>query len=82
MLQLSRMAVAVFAATSVATFAQTADVKPLNDLPNPFRTVRDWGAPPGGVPWAESIEVRSNRVACNAGARPTQSAASSEIAEQ
>ncbi|HLQ76449.1 MAG TPA: peptidyl-alpha-hydroxyglycine alpha-amidating lyase family protein, partial [Terriglobia bacterium] len=32
-------------------------VKPFNDLPNPFRTVRDWAVPPGGVPWAAVTAV-------------------------
>src|SRR6185436_13374126 len=32
------------------------DVKPLNDLPNPYRTVRDWVRPPGGV-WAAVTAV-------------------------
>src|SRR5262245_37079658 len=31
--------------------AQT-EPQPINDLPNPYRTVRDWAKPPGGVPWA------------------------------
>jgi sugar lactone lactonase YvrE len=31
--------------------------KPINDLPNPYRTVRDWGKPPGGVPWAAVTAV-------------------------
>src|SRR5579864_5844965 len=39
-----------------AVFAQTAS-QPINDLPNPYRTVRDWGKPPGGVPWAAVTAV-------------------------
>ena len=31
--------------------------QPINDLPNPYRTVRDWGKPPGGVPWAAVTAV-------------------------
>jgi DNA-binding beta-propeller fold protein YncE len=30
---------------------------PINDLPNPYRTVRDWGKPPGGAPWAAVTAV-------------------------
>jgi sugar lactone lactonase YvrE len=36
---------------ATAVYSQ-ADVKPINDLPNPYRTVRDWGKPPNGAPWA------------------------------
>ena len=32
-------------------YAQT-EPQPINDLPNPYRTVRDWAKPPGGAPWA------------------------------
>ncbi len=37
------------------TFAQT----PINDLPQPYTTSRDWGHPPNGAPWAAvtAIEV-------------------------
>jgi DNA-binding beta-propeller fold protein YncE len=40
------------------SYSQT-DVKPINDLPNPYQTVRDWAKPPGGAPWAAvtAIEV-------------------------
>jgi len=30
---------------------------PINELPNPYRTVRDWGKPPGGAPWAAVTAV-------------------------
>jgi sugar lactone lactonase YvrE len=33
------------------------EVQPLNNLPNPFRTVRDWGHPPNGAPWAAVTAV-------------------------
>jgi DNA-binding beta-propeller fold protein YncE len=39
----------------VACAAETG--KPLNDLPNGYRTVRDWGKPPNGVPWAAVTAV-------------------------
>ncbi len=32
---------------------ETAQVsEPVNDLPNPYTTTRDWGSPPNGAPWA------------------------------
>src|SRR6516225_8073226 len=33
------------------------EVAPINDLPNPYRTVRDWGHPPNGAPWAAVTAV-------------------------
>src|SRR6185503_13311941 len=39
-----------------AAYAQPVS-QPINDLPNPYRTVRDWGKPPGGVPWAAVTAV-------------------------
>jgi sugar lactone lactonase YvrE len=33
------------------------EVQPINNLPNPFRTVRDWGHPPNGAPWAAVTAV-------------------------
>lgn len=41
----------VFVGSLYSQTGQT-DVKPINDLPNPYRTVRDWATPPGGAPWA------------------------------
>jgi sugar lactone lactonase YvrE len=46
----------LIAIAAIIAYAQ-ADQKPLNDLPNPYRTVRDWGKPPGGVPWAAVTAV-------------------------
>src|SRR6266852_2268215 len=44
-------------AAAVTACAQ-APQKPANDLPNPgYRTVRDWGKPPGGIPWAAVTAV-------------------------
>jgi sugar lactone lactonase YvrE len=43
-------------AAIAAAYAQTSP-PPINDLPNPYRTVRDWGKPPGGVPWAAVTAV-------------------------
>jgi hypothetical protein len=42
---------------ALALLGAQGDVKPINDLPNPFRTVRDWGKPPGGIPWAAVTAV-------------------------
>jgi sugar lactone lactonase YvrE len=33
------------------------EVQPIKSLPNPFRTVRDWGHPPNGAPWAAVTAV-------------------------
>jgi sugar lactone lactonase YvrE len=46
----------LIAAASVQTAAQVADA-PRNDLPQPYRTVRDWGQLPPGVAWAAVTAV-------------------------
>ena len=35
-----------------------------NDLPNGYRTIRDWAQPPNGVPWAAvtAVEVAPTRI--------------------
>jgi DNA-binding beta-propeller fold protein YncE len=43
---------------AVSLGAQT-EPKPVNDLPNPYRMVRDWGKPPGGGPWAAVTAVEA-----------------------
>ncbi len=52
----SRRTLAAAIMVALGIFAGTAfaenEVAPINDLPNPFRTVRDWGHPPNGAPWA------------------------------
>jgi len=53
-LKTSLFAALVLSATTA--WAQT-DLQPLNDLPNPFRTVRDWAHPPNGAPWAAVTAV-------------------------
>jgi len=40
------------------SYSQT-DSAPLNDLPNPYKTVRDWAHPPGGSPWAAVTAVET-----------------------
>jgi sugar lactone lactonase YvrE len=49
------------AAGAIGIFAGQAlsenEVAPINDLPNPYRTVRDWGHPPNGAPWAAVTAV-------------------------
>ena len=44
-------------ALAVGTVCAQSEVQPLNDLPNPYRTVRDWGHPPDGAPWAAVTAV-------------------------
>jgi streptogramin lyase len=62
MLRWNRTALMLIAATSVMIGSQAKPVsKPLNDLPNPYRTVRDWAVPPGGVPWAAVTAVEVAR---------------------
>jgi hypothetical protein len=39
-------------------YSETSD-KPVNDLPNGYRTVRDWGKPPNGAPWAAVTAVEA-----------------------
>ena len=46
-----RATLVAFLAFAGISYSQT-DSPPLNDLPNPYRTVRDWAQPPGGAPWA------------------------------
>ena len=46
----------LLAFAGATAFAQT-ETKPINDLPNPYRTVRDWGKPPNGAPWAAVTAV-------------------------
>ena len=49
---------------SVATLAQQPSSAPRNDLPQPYRTTRDWGELPKGVPWAAvtAIEAAPNGI--------------------
>jgi DNA-binding beta-propeller fold protein YncE len=44
---------------SVATFAQQPSTAPRNDLPQPYRTTRDWGELPKGVAWAAVTAIES-----------------------
>jgi sugar lactone lactonase YvrE len=48
--------VAAIGILATSAFAAN-EVQPINDLPNPFRTVRDWGHPPNGAPWAAVTAV-------------------------
>jgi sugar lactone lactonase YvrE len=38
-------------------FHSQTNPQPINNLPNPYRTVRDWGHPPGNIPWAAVTAV-------------------------
>src|SRR5690348_15951687 len=55
------LALSVAAAGMLAWRAHSADaeVQPINNLPNPYRTVRDWAQPPGGGKWpaVTAVEV-------------------------
>jgi sugar lactone lactonase YvrE len=46
-------------AALAASALSGAEIKPINDLPNPFRTVRDWAHPPNGAPWAAVTAVEA-----------------------
>src|SRR5215831_10467747 len=50
------VALAVAACLSGASLAQQKDA-PRNDLPQPYRTTRDWGELPSGVKWAAVTAV-------------------------
>src|SRR5579864_8521334 len=52
----SIFAVAAVAALSVGAIAQPKDA-PRNDLPQPYRTTRDWGQLPPGLKWAAVTAV-------------------------
>jgi sugar lactone lactonase YvrE len=52
---LHRIAVTLSIVAGIAFAANES--APINDLPNPFRTVRDWGHPPNGAPWAAVTAV-------------------------
>ncbi|MBV8728837.1 MAG: 6-bladed beta-propeller [Acidobacteriia bacterium] len=54
---LHRIAIVTAAAFLAATAFAENEIKPINDLPNPFRTVRDWAHPPNGTPWAAVTAV-------------------------
>jgi sugar lactone lactonase YvrE len=61
MLNTIRVSLPVIAAAAMLFGAQ-AQTNPINDLPNPYLTVRDWGKPPGGAPWAAvtAVEVAAD----------------------
>ncbi|HTS28752.1 MAG TPA: peptidyl-alpha-hydroxyglycine alpha-amidating lyase family protein [Bryobacteraceae bacterium] len=48
---------------TIAIMAENAwaqsDASPINLLPNPYRTVRDWGHPPNHTPWAAVTAVET-----------------------
>jgi sugar lactone lactonase YvrE len=50
------LAVLLAAASTVIVVAQAANA-PRNDLPQPYRTIRDWGQLPPGVKWAAVTAV-------------------------
>ena len=50
------LALATAAAVTSAALAQSNDT-PHNDLPQPYRTTRDWGQLPPGMKWAAVTAV-------------------------
>ncbi|HMD50442.1 MAG TPA: hypothetical protein VKG79_15130, partial [Bryobacteraceae bacterium] len=48
---MSKHACILIALWSASAFAQV-DQKPRNDLPQPYRTLRDWAQLPAGLKWA------------------------------
>ena len=56
------MTLAVAAGPGGGAFAQSRDAAPRNDLPQPYRTTRDWGQlPPGTAKWAAVTAVEVAR---------------------
>ena len=55
---MSRVLVISIIGIVLAVALPAADVQPINDLPNPYKTVRDWGElPPGTTAWAAVTAV-------------------------
>ena len=52
-------AVSVAALLCVSTIAQQPSSAPRNDLPQPYRTTRDWGELPKGVAWAAVTAIEA-----------------------
>ena len=51
------MTLLMYVLLSILSGSLQTEVKPINDLPNPYRTVRDWAQPPGGAKWAAVTAV-------------------------
>src|SRR5512147_877049 len=54
--QMKRVIFVALLLVGASAYSQT-EVQPVNNLPNPYRTVRDWGRPPGGAAWAAVTAV-------------------------
>src|SRR5512143_3931753 len=54
---MNRVIVPQLLATVASVVCAQPAPQPINDLPNPYRTVRDWAKPPGGIPWAAVTAV-------------------------
>jgi sugar lactone lactonase YvrE len=52
----SAFSVAILGVCAAIAWPET-NTKAPNDLPNGYRTIRDWAKPPGGVPWAAVTAV-------------------------
>jgi len=48
---LSAFSCAILAAAAAVSSLHAQDVEPVNYLPNPYETVRNWGDPPNGESW-------------------------------
>ena len=53
----SAMMLGVAAAMLATSLFAAESASPRNDLPQPYRTVRDWGELPAGVKWAAVTAV-------------------------
>ena len=59
MMRSTSFALSLAGLLSVSAIAQQASSTPRNDLPQPYRTTRDWGELPKGVPWAAVTAIES-----------------------
>ena len=53
------MTKSIFLALAAPAMLLCADLQPINDLPNPFRTTRDWAQLPAGTKWAAVTAVEA-----------------------
>src|SRR5205823_14823506 len=80
----ARLLVAVLLCAAGAIAAE--EVAPINDLPNPYRTVAPWGELPAGITWGALNAVAIDNdgesvwVATRCGANPEAPAGSSPFA--
>ena len=58
---LARLSLAVLALVAATPAGGDAQVKPVNDLPNPYRTVEGWAKMPAGRTWGSTSAVEIDR---------------------